>query len=99
MTDSHRVRRMTYTSKSQSIRGTEMNTMHLLVAERMNDRLREAKNERLARLASRHTDRPGREERSTRERPTIAERISATGAALRAPADDCLDGQVAKRPA
>jgi hypothetical protein len=87
MTDSHRVRRITYTSKSQSTRGTEMNTIHLVVAQRMNDRLREADNERLGRLASR------------RPRRTIASRLAATAAALRPATDDSLDGHVAKRPA
>jgi hypothetical protein len=67
-----------------------MNTMHMLVATRMADRLREADNERLGRLA-------------TRPRPTpaprnIPARHAARGEVLR-PADDSRGAKVAERPA
>ena len=68
-----------------------MNTMHMLVASQMADRLREAENERLGRLAS--------HQRPTRSPRSIANRLADSGDALRAPADDSLGSKVAERPA
>jgi len=68
-----------------------VNSTYLLVASRMADRLHEAENGRLGRLASRN-----RPERSPR---SIAVRLAAAGHALRAPAEDCGGAKIAERPA
>jgi hypothetical protein len=68
-----------------------MYATQMLVASQMADRLREAENERLGKLASHQ--RPARTPRS------IVNRLAATSRALRAPADDCREAKVAGRPA
>ena len=87
----HQVRQFTYTSKSDNPKENTMYANHMLVASQMADRLREAENARLGKLASHQ--RPARTPRS------IAHRLMATSQTLRAPADDCLGAKVAERPA
>ena len=91
MNQYHRVRQFPYTSKSESPKENDMYANYMLVASQMADRLREAENERLGRLAS-HQRRTARTPRFT------AHRLTATGGALRAPADD-RTAKVAERSA
>ena len=87
----HRVRQSSYISKPEFPKEIDMNAISMLVASQMADRLREAENERLGRLAS-HQPRA----RSPR---SIAQRLVASRQALAAPVDDCLPAKVAERPA
>ena len=53
----HRVRQFTYTSKPQQMTEHDMNPIQLLVPSKMADRLHEADNARLRRLASQYKPR------------------------------------------
>lgn len=87
----HRVRQFTYMSKSAYPKENDMFTTQMLVASQMADRLREAENERLGRLASHR--------RPARTPLSIARRLLASSQAFRTPADDCLGATVVERSA
>ena len=91
MSTYHRVRQFTYTSKPSYQKENDMFTTQMLVPSQMADRLREAENERLGRLAS--------HQRTVRTPRSIARRLLASSQAFRTPADDCLGAKVVERPA
>jgi hypothetical protein len=71
---------------------------HLIVGAQIAERMREAEEQRLARVVRRRDHSPSRAW-TTRTRRLLGNQLVAVGEAIRRPTYDCAGGKAANRPA
>jgi hypothetical protein len=75
-----------------------MQLTHLIVGAQIAERMREADEQRLARVARRRDYGPSRAW-TTRTRRLLGDQLVAVGEAIRRPTYECTEGKAANRPA